>query len=149
MELKAHQHRSLRTPVSLLRVRISVVESVADPTIRFTVHEIAGVVPNSVINSLLAAIGIDPESGMIDLDVVGNKGGKGYTNVHTTVKKIGRQGYSAGQVLQQVSPLATVRASNKSLTRRYKNVRPSAPRCHHPQRFHLCHPKESRGDGDG
>ena len=120
MELKAHQHRSLRTPVSLLRVRISVVESVADPTIRFTVHEIAGVVPNSVINSLLAAIGIDPESGMIDLDVVGNKGGKGYTNVHTTVKKIGRQGYSAGQVLQQVSLLAIVRASNRSLTGRRK-----------------------------
>lgn len=59
-------------------------------------------VPDGVVNSLLAAIGIDPENGMIDLDVAGNKGGKGYTNVHMTVKKIGRQGYSAGQVLQQV-----------------------------------------------
>jgi replication factor C subunit 2/4 len=66
-----------------------------------TVHEIAGVVPDGVINSLLAAIGIDTESGMIDLE--GNRGGKGYDNVQTTVKKIGRQGYSAGQVLQQVS----------------------------------------------
>jgi replication factor C subunit 2/4 len=67
------------------------------------VHEIAGVVPDGVINSLLAAIGIDTESGMIDLEVAGNRGGKGYDNVQTTVKKIGRQGYSAGQVLQQVS----------------------------------------------
>jgi replication factor C subunit 2/4 len=66
------------------------------------VHEIAGVVPDGVINSLLAAIGIDTESGMIDL--AGNRGVKGYDNVQTTVKKIGRQGYSAGQVLQQVSP---------------------------------------------
>jgi len=40
---------------------------------------------------------------MLDLDIVGNKNGQGYKKVNTTVKKIGRQGYSAGQVLQQVS----------------------------------------------
>ena len=70
---------------------------------RTVVHEIAGVVPDSVVNSLLAAIGIDTESGMLDLDIVGNKNGQGYKKDNTTVKKIGRQGYSAGQVLQQVS----------------------------------------------
>ena len=67
------------------------------------VHEIAGVVPDRVINSLLSAIGIDTESGMIDLNVVGSKNGEGYRSVNVAVKKIGRQGYSAGQVLQQVS----------------------------------------------
>jgi replication factor C subunit 2/4 len=72
-----------------------------DPPL-IVVHEIAGVVPDSVINSILSAIGIETGSGMIDLDVVGNKNGQGYKKVDLAVKKVGRQGYSAGQVLLQV-----------------------------------------------
>ncbi|KAG7571223.1 hypothetical protein FFLO_00896 [Filobasidium floriforme] len=97
--------------------RLHGAQNPPTPITADSIHEIAGVVPDGVINSLLAAIGIDTESGMIDL--AGNRGGKGYDNVQTTVKKIGRQGYSAGQVLQQIHdaiiPSAFIPSIPKSL----------------------------------
>lgn len=63
------------------------------------VFEIAGVVPGRIIDALLAAVGIDVSSGLVN-DL---KGKDGYQMVRDTVTMINREGYSAGQVLQQVS----------------------------------------------
>jgi len=62
------------------------------------VHEISGVVPKSTIEGLLRVMGVDPDSG---LDTSLAKGG--FEAVRSAVKRVGRDGWSAGQVLEQVS----------------------------------------------
>jgi hypothetical protein len=57
------------------------------------------VVPGRIVNDLLRAVGIDVSSGLVD----NLKGKDGFKMVSETVTMINRQGYSAGQVLQQVS----------------------------------------------
>lgn len=61
------------------------------------VHEISGVVPSTTVTDLLRVVGID--EGGINLD----KGSNGFEAIRRTVKEIGRQGWSAGQILEQVS----------------------------------------------
>lgn len=56
-------------------------------------------VPGRIVNDLLRAVGIDVSSGLVD----NLKGKDGFKMVSETVTMINRQGYSAGQVLQQVS----------------------------------------------
>lgn len=62
------------------------------------VFEIAGVVPGKIIDALLGAVGIDVSSGLVN----NLKGKDGFQMVRDTVTMINREGYSAGQVLQQV-----------------------------------------------
>lgn len=61
------------------------------------VHEISGVVPKTVIEMLLASLGIDPKEGAAPHLA------KGFQGVKDAVKQVGREGWSAGQVLEQVS----------------------------------------------
>lgn len=56
--------------------------------------------PGKIVDDLLRAVGIDVSSGLVD----NLKGKDGFKMVSDTVTMINRQGYSAGQVLQQVSP---------------------------------------------
>lgn len=65
------------------------------------VQEIAGVVPDPVIGSFASVLGIDisDESGM-DID---EKPGKGFDAIRRKVRLLMREGYSAAQLLLQVS----------------------------------------------
>lgn len=63
------------------------------------VYEIAGVVPQNIVDALMTAVGIDVGSGLVN----NLRGKDGFQMVRETVTMINRQGYSAGQVLQQVS----------------------------------------------
>lgn len=62
-----------------------------------TVHEISGVVPEDLITDLLAAIGVDRQTG-IDPSLA-----RGFDGVKIAVKRVEREGWSVGQVLEQVS----------------------------------------------
>jgi replication factor C subunit 2/4 len=62
------------------------------------VHEISGVVPVEIIDMLLNAVGVDRSEGIVQEL---HKGG--FEVVRTAIKKVGREGWSAGQVLEQVS----------------------------------------------
>lgn len=61
------------------------------------VHEISGVVPDDTVNGLLAVVGIDRDG----VNTTLTKGG--FEAVRSAVKSIGREGWSAGQILEQVS----------------------------------------------
>jgi replication factor C subunit 2/4 len=67
--------------------------------VSLAVYEIAGVVPQSIVDALMTSVGIDVRSGLIN----SLRGQDGFQMVRETVTMINRQGYSAGQVLQQVS----------------------------------------------
>lgn len=63
------------------------------------VHEISGVVPGETISSLLGVVGID-ENGLNPSLAKG-----GFEAVRKAVKTVGRKGWSAGQILEQVNSL--------------------------------------------
>lgn len=63
-----------------------------------SVHEISGVVPDEVIDMLLNAVGVDRAEGVSQALWKG-----GFEVVRAAIKKVGREGWSAGQVLEQVS----------------------------------------------
>ena len=63
------------------------------------VHEISGVVPSETVDSLLRAMAIEPGQG---IDRTLGKGG--FETVKKAVKGVIREGWSAGQVLEQVRP---------------------------------------------
>jgi replication factor C subunit 2/4 len=69
------------------------------------VHEISGVVPTEVIDSLLRSVGIEPGEGMAGVSTT-------FDDVRKAVRQVGREGWSAGQVLEQfhdaLIPLATI-----------------------------------------
>ncbi|KAJ9126458.1 hypothetical protein QFC24_002201 [Naganishia onofrii] len=79
--------------------RLHSAQTPPTPITADSIHEIAGVVPGRIVNDLLRAVGIDVSSGLVD----NLKGKDGFKMVSETVTMINRQGYSAGQVLQQVS----------------------------------------------
>jgi hypothetical protein len=76
--------------------------SIPSLTLLFTtiVQEIAGVVPDELIAKTLATLGIEP-SGFVGSAFKGN-----FTDVQRAVKKLRREGWSAGTVLSQVRPFA-------------------------------------------
>ncbi|EJT48309.1 DNA replication factor (activator 1 subunit) [Trichosporon asahii var. asahii CBS 2479] len=76
------------------------------------VHEISGVVSSSVIDNLLRSMGIEPGSGLNP--TLAN----GFEGVRKAVRSVGREGWSTGQVLEQVHdaliPLAAIPTIAKS-----------------------------------
>lgn len=76
------------------------------------VHEISGVVPSSVIDNLLHAMGVEPGSGLNPAL------SSGFEGVRKAVRSVGREGWSTGQVLEQVHdaliPLAAIPTIAKS-----------------------------------
>ncbi|KAI5452444.1 Subunit of heteropentameric Replication factor C (RF-C) [Naganishia albida] len=95
--------------------RLHSTQNPPTPITTESIFEIAGVVPGRIIDALLAAVGIDVSSGLVN-DL---KGKDGYQMVRDTVTMINREGYSAGQVLQQLHdaliPLDGIPALPKSL----------------------------------
>ncbi|KAI9632767.1 putative DNA replication factor [Dioszegia hungarica] len=106
----------LRKAITYLQTaqRLHAAAVPPEPISAISIHEISGVVPDEVIDSLLNAVGVTREDGISPALIRG-----GFETVRKAVKKIGREGWSAGQVLEQfhdaLIPLATIPAIPKSL----------------------------------
>lgn len=66
------------------------------------IQEIAGVIPDTIVNSFGSVLGVDiPAEDSMDVDD-GKKSKKGFDAVRAKVKELMREGYSAAQLLSQV-----------------------------------------------
>jgi replication factor C subunit 2/4 len=66
------------------------------------VHEIAGVVPDHVINGFASTLGIEVSTYDMDIDDSSWKHAKGFDAIRRKVRGLMREGYSAAQLLMQV-----------------------------------------------
>jgi len=72
------------------------------------IQEIAGVIPDAIVSTFLAALGVDsylpaeanPDA--MDIDNLQVKGANGYDGVRNAVRSVIRQGYSVSQMLIQI-----------------------------------------------
>ncbi|KAK0197261.1 P-loop containing nucleoside triphosphate hydrolase protein [Armillaria mellea] len=93
--------------------RLSSSTSPPTPITPRDVQEIAGVVPDDIINNFASVLGIDMDQAMS-----GTAPKPGFTGIRSAVKEIIREGYSASQVLSQLHDLVvlhhTLNAKQKS-----------------------------------
>jgi replication factor C subunit 2/4 len=66
------------------------------------VQEIAGVVPDHVINGFASTLGIEISASDMDVDDSDKKVAKGFDSIRKKVRGLMREGYSAAQLLSQV-----------------------------------------------
>ena len=96
----------LRRSITYLQ-SASRLSSSTDPPTEITpqdIQEIAGVVPDRVVNSFGRVLGVDISEEDDEMDVDGGKKiRKGFEAVKYKVKGLIREGYSASQLLSQVS----------------------------------------------
>ncbi|KAL7424660.1 Subunit of heteropentameric Replication factor C (RF-C) [Cryptotrichosporon argae] len=104
----------LRKAITYLQTaqRLHGASKLPTPITALSIYEISGIVPTDIIDGLLRAMGIAPGEGADkSLD-------EGFEGVRRAVKAVGRQGWSAGQVLEQVHdaiiPLAAISSVPKS-----------------------------------
>lgn len=93
----------LRRAITYLQ-SASRVSSSTDPPTPITptlIQEIAGAVPDTVINELANALGID-DVGEMNVDIGTTQKSSTFEPIKKKVKEIMRQGYSAAQILSQV-----------------------------------------------
>lgn len=101
-------HGDLRRAITYLQSASRLAMSTTPPS-EITprdVQEIAGVVPDDVINDFAEALGIEKLGGSsmdMDVDDTGRARAKGFDGVRKKVKEIIREGYSASQVIAQVN----------------------------------------------
>ena len=108
----------LRRAITYLQSASKLHASEDDPITPLSVHEIAGIVPDSTLARLVGALGVDlttaegeDDADMLDAHDVklassAKNGAKdGFAKVKTQVEMIVRDGYSAWQILSQVSHL--------------------------------------------
>jgi replication factor C subunit 2/4 len=69
------------------------------------IQEIAGVVPDNVINDFARALGVDVAGSMDVDDSYGGAKTSGFDRIKNKVKELMRDGYSASQILSQVKRL--------------------------------------------
>lgn len=70
------------------------------------VQEIAGVIPHQFVADFATTLGIEPVGGdamEVDVDESGRVKAKGFDGVRRKVKEVIREGYSALQIISQVS----------------------------------------------
>ncbi|KAL0242124.1 hypothetical protein I308_105753 [Cryptococcus tetragattii IND107] len=105
----------LRKAITYLQTAQRLHSSIESPTpvSALSIHEISGVVPEDLITDLLAAIGVDRQTG-IDPSLA-----RGFDGVKIAVKRVEREGWSVGQVLEQIHdaliPIPSIPAVQKSL----------------------------------
>ncbi|PCH38383.1 nucleoside triphosphate hydrolase protein [Wolfiporia cocos MD-104 SS10] len=108
-------HGDLRRSITYLQ-SASRLSASTDPPTQITpsdIQEIAGVVPDTVINDLAATLGVEPISG----DATSRRA-NGFDEVRKKVKGIIREGYSASQILSQLHDLVI---EHPTLTARQKS----------------------------
>jgi len=77
------------------------------PILPYDIQEIAGVVPDKVIDDFATVLGIDVEDRTMDVDSDNRK--TDFTTIQKKVKAIIREGYSATQLLSQVNRISKAR----------------------------------------
>ncbi|KAH8107190.1 P-loop containing nucleoside triphosphate hydrolase protein [Cristinia sonorae] len=85
--------------------RLSMSTNPPTPIVPSDIQEIAGVVPDTVINSFAATLGIDIITDEMDVDDGLPTRAKGFNDIRSKVKQIVREGYSAAQILSQLHDL--------------------------------------------
>lgn len=65
------------------------------------IQEIAGVVPDDVINSFATVLGVEID-GSMDIDVTGRRAQNSFDPIKNKVKELMREGFSAAQIISQV-----------------------------------------------
>ncbi|TCD62294.1 hypothetical protein EIP91_007090 [Steccherinum ochraceum] len=85
--------------------RLSTSTKPPTPITPSDIQEIAGVVPDPVINSFAATLGIDGANNDMDVDDGPAAKAKGFDGIRSKVKQIVREGYSATQILSQLHDL--------------------------------------------
>ncbi|KAL9714817.1 Subunit of heteropentameric Replication factor C (RF-C) [Leucoagaricus gongylophorus] len=78
------------------------------PILPYDIQEIAGVVPDKVIDDFATVLGIDVEDRTMDIDSDNRK--TDFTTIQKKVKAIIREGYSATQLLSQIHDLVILRS---------------------------------------
>ncbi len=101
-------HGDLRRAITYLQSASRLAMSTTPPSTITPrdVQEIAGVVPDAVVVGFASALGIEQVGGDgmdIDMDDSGRTKAKGFDGVRQKVKEIIREGYSASQIISQVS----------------------------------------------
>jgi replication factor C subunit 2/4 len=107
---RLHSAGGTPTPITTMSSKFhEIAIGIFAPNI--AVHEISGVVPDEVINSLLHAVGVEPGEGVAAMSMT-------FDDVRSAVRQVGREGWSAGQVLEQLHdaliPLASIGTIAKS-----------------------------------
>ncbi|CCM02853.1 uncharacterized protein FIBRA_04965 [Fibroporia radiculosa] len=114
-------HGDLRRSITYLQSASRLAMSTNPPTeiTPSDIQEIAGVVPDTVINDFAATLGVEvlvPNA--MDVDIPATSRAKDFDGVKKKVKEIIRQGYSATQILSQLHDLViehpTLSARQKS-----------------------------------
>lgn len=72
------------------------------PILPSDIQEIAGVVPNAVINDFARVLGIEIDDGM-DMDDGSRQKQGGFDPIRRKVTSLMREGFSASQIISQVS----------------------------------------------
>ena len=108
----------LRRAITYLQ-SASRLSSSSDPSTEITprdIQEIAGIIPDASVNSFGKVLGIEilEDDGM-DVDD-GKKSRRGFELVRAKVKELMREGYSAAQLLSQVSSLASLTYFHRTMT---------------------------------
>lgn len=101
-------HGDLRRAITYLQSAARLAASSNPPT---TIHptdiqEIAGVVPDAVINEFARVLGIsvDDDASLMDVDDAPKSQKTGFDAIRSQVKFLMREGYSATQTIVQVRP---------------------------------------------
>lgn len=97
-------HGDLRRSITYLQSASRLANSTSPPTpiTPADIQEIAGVVPDEVVQNFATSLGIECDA--MDVDD-GTKRRKGFDEIRRKVKGIVREGYSAGQLLSQLHDL--------------------------------------------
>jgi replication factor C subunit 2/4 len=82
--------------------RLSASTNPPTPITALDIQEIAGVVPDGIVVDFARALGVDSAGEAMDVDD-GLKKVKGFERIKKKVKELIREGYSASQILSQVS----------------------------------------------
>ena len=103
----------LRRAITYLQSASRLASSSNPPTaiLPADIQEIAGVVPDNVINDFARSLGIEIEGDSIELDAQPKSfPNSPFDNVRKQVKQLIREGFSASQALSQVRPLLFCRS---------------------------------------
>lgn len=97
-------HGDLRRAITYLQsaARLSTSSVPPTPILPRDIQEIAGVVPDTVINDFARTLGVPVEEDSMDVDGGLQRKASNFTAVQKKVKELMREGYSATQVLSQV-----------------------------------------------
>jgi replication factor C subunit 2/4 len=97
----------LRRAITYLQSASRLHSATKEPITSYSIQEIGGVVPDLVMSELGKALGVkDRDDGDVEMssgDTKPNSSSGSFEGVRKAVEKVAREGYSATQILSQVS----------------------------------------------